>query len=135
VGNDRERPLTRAGRDQADAMASALAEHPITRIVSSPYVRCMETMEPLATKLGLTVHAVAALAEEQPIAEAIELLSILPDNSVACTHGDILPGVVDRLALRGMIIEGDPDWRKGVTWVLDRDCDEFVRGRVIPPPT
>jgi hypothetical protein len=31
-------------------------------------------------------------------------------------------------------VDGEPDWRKGSIWLLDRDGDEFVRGVALPPP-
>jgi 8-oxo-dGTP diphosphatase len=134
IGPDKTRPLTRAGREQALAIMRALAELPVPRTLSSPYRRCVDTLQPLATKLGLSVEAVEALAEGEPAAAAVELMTALPDDSVLCTHGDVLPAVIDVLASRGMAVDGELDWRKGVTWVLERDGDEFVRAHALPPP-
>jgi phosphohistidine phosphatase SixA len=134
VGPDESRPLTRAGKEQAEGIMRALAEQPVPRALSSPYRRCVETMQPLAIKLGLPVEMVGALAEGESAGRVIELLTALPDNSVLCSHGDIIPAVIDVLASRGMAIEGEPDWRKGVTWVLERDGDEFIRAHAVPPP-
>jgi 8-oxo-dGTP diphosphatase len=134
VGPDPDRPLTRAGREQAEALAAVLAEHPVCRILSSPYVRCIETVEPLAQKAGLSVETMLALAEDADPVIAVELLSVVPDHTVACTHGDLVPAIIESLASRGMSVEGEPDWRKGVTWVLERDGDEFVRCHAVPPP-
>ena len=50
-GPDHLRPLTRAGRAQAQALAAWLANEPISRLLSSPYVRCIQTLEPLSQKL------------------------------------------------------------------------------------
>ena len=55
VGPDELRPLTKSGREQADRLAGELADEPITRILSSPYVRCMQTVEPLGRKRGVEV--------------------------------------------------------------------------------
>jgi 8-oxo-dGTP diphosphatase len=134
VGPDEKRPLSKGGREQADALARILAEAPVTRIVSSPYVRCIETVAPLANKLGVPVEPNKALAEGRNVTSAIELLVSLPDFGVACSHGDIIPAVVDALMRQGMHVDGEPDWRKGSIWLLDRDGDEFVRGVALPPP-
>ena len=112
----------------------ALAERPVPRTLSSPYRRCVETLQPLATKLGLFVEEVTVLAEGEPAAAVVEFMTALPDDSVLCTHGDVLPAVIEVLASRGMAVDGDLDWRKGVTWVLERDGDEFVRAHALPPP-
>jgi phosphohistidine phosphatase SixA len=134
VGPDETRPLSKSGREQTHALTRMLAEWPVRRILSSPYVRCMETMQPLAAKLGLPVESTPALAEGHYAQEVIELMAALPDHSVLCTHGDILMAAIEPLEHRGMAIDNEPDWRKGVTWVIERDGDEFIRARVLPPP-
>jgi 8-oxo-dGTP diphosphatase len=134
IGPDEARPLTRAGREQAEAIMRALAERPVPRALSSPYRRCVETLQPLATKLGLPVEMVEVLAEGVSAAVVVEFMTALPDDSVLCSHGDVIPAVIDVLASRGMAVDGEPDWRKGVTWVLERDGDEFVRAHALPPP-
>ena len=50
---DETRPLTRKGGTQADGLVDLLRKHPVRRILSSPAVRCVETVAPLANKLGL----------------------------------------------------------------------------------
>lgn len=42
------------GREQAQAVADRLGELPVAEIVRSPLLRCEQTVEPLAAKLGLT---------------------------------------------------------------------------------
>ncbi|WP_040792400.1 histidine phosphatase family protein [Nocardia paucivorans] len=44
--------LTDRGREQAQAVADRLAGLPIIRIVSSPLLRCLRTVSPLAAELG-----------------------------------------------------------------------------------
>ena len=134
IGPDESRPLTRAGKEQAEAIMELLVERPVPRTLSSPYRRCVETMQPLAEKLGLPIETVVELAEGEPAWRVVELLAALPEDSVLCSHGDVIPAVIDALAARGMAVDGEPDWRKGVTWVLERDGDEFVRAHALPPP-
>jgi phosphohistidine phosphatase SixA len=135
VGPDESRPLTKAGREQVRGITELLIHHPVPRVLSSPYRRCVETVQPLATKLGVPVEIVGALAEGRSAPRLVELMTALPDHSVLCSHGDMIPAVIDLLAARGMEVDGEPDWRKGVTWFLDRDGDEFVRATVVPPPS
>jgi 8-oxo-dGTP diphosphatase len=92
-------------------------------------------VQPLATKLGLEVEATPLLGEGQRASAALELLAALPDYSVLCSHGDLIPALIDALAWRGMHVMGEPDWRKGSMWVIDRDGDEFVRAVAVPPPS
>ena len=135
LGPDEARPLSKSGREQAQGIKRLLAEWPVSRILSSPFVRCMETVTPLANKLGLDVEPTPILAEGFAVTAVLELLAALPDHAVLCSHGDLIPAVIEALARRGMVVDGEPDWRKGATWVLERDGDEFVRASAIPPPS
>src|SRR3954469_967625 len=47
-GVDRLRPLTDAGWAQGTALLDLLGESRPVRLLSSPYVRCVQTLEPLA---------------------------------------------------------------------------------------
>ncbi len=135
LGPDETRPLSKGGREQAQGIKRWLAEWPVPRILSSPYVRCVETMQPLANKLGLAVEANEILAEGNPAGRLLELLAALPDHTVLCSHGDLIPATIEALARRGMVVDGEPDWRKGATWIIERDGDEFVRASATPPPS
>ena len=90
-GDDRERPLDEKGRRQAEALVAPLLEQGARRVVSSPYVRCVETVEPLAAALGVAVEKDERLAEGAGRA-ALELL--VEDGVVACTHGDVIFAVL-----------------------------------------
>jgi len=90
TGDDRVRPLDAAGRAEAAALRGAMRA---TRVVSSPYVRCVETVGPLAVSLGLEVELDERLAEGGSRAAALALLAEL-DGGVACTHGDIVEAVL-----------------------------------------
>ena len=133
-GDDRERPLSRAGQEQAAALTLMLGHLPISRIYSSPYLRCVQTVEPLAKKLSLEVRVTEALAEADVFDDAIALVDKAPKNAVLCSHGDVIPAVIDALMHRGLVIKGEPDWRKGATWVLDRKKSDWAKAKAIPPP-
>jgi 8-oxo-dGTP diphosphatase len=130
-GPDELRPLSGAGREQAESIARRVGEFPVTRVLSSPYVRCVQTVQPLATKVGATVEQTDSLGEGQPVGPVIDLLTDLADYSVLCTHGDILPDTIAALERRGMVVQGPPDWRKGVVWEIDRVNGAFLRARAL----
>mgnify|MGYP000349545033 CR=1 FL=1 len=48
VGDDRLRPLSNKGRTQSEVLADRLAPVATGMLVSSPYLRCIETLQPLA---------------------------------------------------------------------------------------
>jgi len=133
-GPDRDRPLTAPGRLQAAAIADHLNRQPIVRLVSSPYVRCRQTIEPLASQLGLPVEEAGALAEGGSFTAVVDLLASLPDQVVLCSHGDVIPEVIAALERRGTVIDGDPDWRKGAMWIIERDGDKLARAHAVAPP-
>ena len=55
-GDDGVRPIDDLGKRQAEGLVEALAEYELDRIVSSPYVRCVQTVEPLAKARGLELE-------------------------------------------------------------------------------
>ena len=138
-GDDIDRPLTNSGREQAKALAARLAAVSPTVIVSSPYRRCVETVEPLAVAVDLEVRLDERLAEfgsEHVRADAslFDLLHSLPDRAVVCSHGDVIPAIIESLAGAGMRIGGDAQWAKASVWVLERENNRFVSATAWPPP-
>lgn len=62
-GEGADPALSEAGREQAARLPAALARFPITRLVSSPQRRAVQTAEPVAAALGLDVEIDDRLAE------------------------------------------------------------------------
>ncbi len=135
---DELRPLSKAGQRQTAAITAALATVPVSVIWSSPSMRCVQTVEPLAAERGLVIAISPALAEGMGFEGALALLSEVPDHAVLCSHGDVIPEVIEALHRRGVNV-GPVDWRKATRWVLERDGDglpgqAFARAIVVPPP-
>ena len=102
-GPDDLRPLSNTGQRQAAAIKKMLKDAPIERIVSSPSLRCRQTVEPLAEKHGLPVELDDVLAEGTPRDEAVRLVDKFVDsNAVLCTHGDVLTELLDHFAAQGV---------------------------------
>ena len=95
TGDDRRRPLDKKGWKQATRLVDELRELGVTRVLSSPYDRCVQTVEPLAEELGVGIEIDDRLAEGAGRRAALELLGELED-AVACTHGDIVEEVLGR---------------------------------------
>ena len=94
-GDDRLRPLDAKGRRQAEGLIELLTPYPIERVLSSPYLRCTQTVVPLATARGLDVNEVAELAEGSTRADVLRSLGSLEDDCVVlCTHGDVVDELV-----------------------------------------
>jgi 8-oxo-dGTP diphosphatase len=121
-GDDDLRPLSAQGRRQAEHLAGIVGDAPVGRLVASPSRRCAETLGPLRERTGLTVESVEELAEGTGGAKAERfLLSIADQNPVACSHGDVIPRVLQRLHASGMRVQTDTVAAKGSLWVLDLD--------------
>jgi 8-oxo-dGTP diphosphatase len=129
--DDTQRPLTKAGRLQTAALADRLADAGVKTLWSSPYVRCVETLEPLAERLGLTIETDERLAEGTNVQDTLELIREAGDGAVLCTHGDVYTDVINALARRGTRLTTPPEWRKGSLWILDGDLKEATAE---PPP-
>lgn len=135
VGDDRVRPLSKKGQLQAVAIADRLAACSPTRLITSPAVRCRQTLEPLAELVDLAIHDDDRLAEGSAVERSLELVDEMPDGAVLCSHGDVIPDLMAALSRRGMSVVDEPDWRKASVWVLERQADGTVaRANVWPPP-
>jgi Fructose-2,6-bisphosphatase len=120
TGDDTLRPLDDRGLRQALALRE-LAQRAIGRIVSSPYRRCVETVEPLAEALGIPIELDDRLAEGASPQLALALLAEL-DGGLACTHGDVIEAVLGY----GL--------RKGAVAVTDVGPDGAVVLEALPAP-
>lgn len=130
MGDDRLRPLDERGWRQADGLVTQLADFAVDRVLSSPYVRCVQTVEPLARARGLVVEETPALAEGHD-QEAVALVGELAGtNAVLCTHGDLVPPILD------VFLPGDDHEQsdKGSTWVLDVVGPDGEGHRHLSPP-
>jgi 8-oxo-dGTP diphosphatase len=136
VGPDRQRPLSDTGWRQAEGLVGLLGGFGIERILSSPYVRCVQTLEPLARARELSVEPRDELAEGAPIDAAAALADgLLGTTAVLCSHGDILPPLLERLAAaHGVALPRDPPFEKGATWVMEAVDRRLVSARYLPPP-
>jgi len=120
--DDTLRPLDERGQRQAEGLVAQLAERDFSRILSSPYVRCLQSVEPLAEARGLQVGAVEALAEGAGEAAALELFRGLDAPAVASVHGDL-----------AQMLLGE-NLKKSATAVLDVSADSVeVLERLDPP--
>jgi phosphohistidine phosphatase SixA len=133
-GDDTARPISERGAAQTDAITKLLADRPVKRVVSSPYVRCVQTVQPLATAAGLEVEADERLAEGADPDAAFELLLALDDlYGVACTHGDLIPLLLRRLVMLGMAVDGPLLDQKGSVWTIHTKGGAPTKGRYTPP--
>jgi broad specificity phosphatase PhoE len=136
-GADIERPLSKKGWRQAEGLVDMLSRRPIKRILSSPFVRCVQTVQPLAEKLGLEIERRPELAEGAPVDAALELVRDAAGTTVVlCTHGDIVPSLLDVISqVDRLDLPDDVQCPKGSVWELEQDRDGRVtEARYLPAP-
>lgn len=141
-GPDELRPLSAKGRRQAAGLVHVLGnQFPVGRLVSSPSLRCIETLSPLASTLSLDIGVTGALAEGIDPTEALELArpaATLPSGDgalVLCSHGDLIPEILHALrASDDLDLGPHPRCQKGSTWVLEGKRGRFTTATYIPPP-
>jgi 8-oxo-(d)GTP phosphatase len=134
-GPDEERPLTRRGHRQADGLVERFEDLKIERIVSSPFLRCMQTVEPIARSRGLDVEIADELAEGADPERTIEFIRRLePIPTVLCGHGGEIDAVVQAFEAKGANVEGSRGLAKGSVWVLEREDGRVVSARYLPAP-
>lgn len=124
-GPDAERPLSPEGVEQAERIADLLAATPIARIMSSPLLRCVQTVEPLAERLGIAVETPQWLREGSGPDEAAAVARAEAGGIVLCSHGDVLHALVGLLAAEGAPLEPGEPFVKGSVLSLHR-----LNGRV-----
>ena len=124
-GDDRLRPLDRRGRLQAKRLAPLLRAERATQLFSSPYVRCVETVEPAAAD-GLPLELRDELAEGARQADVLRLLEPLAPESIPalCTHGDVIAELI------GL----ERKCSKGAVWELEVERGQISPLRYLPPP-
>lgn len=134
---DALRPLDDAGRRQALALVGLFADRRLVHLLSSPYLRCVQTMEPLAAAFGLSVETSDDLAEGRPweLVEKLALEVAADGPSALCVHGDVMRALIGALRGRAIDLGATPDAAaKGSTWILAVRDDVIVSARHVPPP-
>lgn len=134
-GADQERPLSHQGKKEAEGLLRLARDFtPVSRLLSSPYLRCVQTLTPLAKATDLQVEPSEDLAEGER-ASAVKLVRALAGSDVAiCTHGDVIAEILVTLADEDRIDLGpNPRQAKGSVWLLEGANASFVSARYFPP--
>ena len=134
---DALRPLSRPGERQAEAIADQFGDEPIARVLSSPAVRCIQTVRPLADRLGVALEEEELLREGGgPSGAHLLARSADDDSAVAlCSHGDVIWELLRDLEEAGVPLSRGMPAKKGSTWRLEVRNGAIVRGTYLPPPT
>jgi 8-oxo-(d)GTP phosphatase len=136
-GDDALRPLSGSGQEQARKLDALLGLFGPDRVVSAPPVRCLDSVVPLADRLGLPIDKEPLFGEDaywsDPAAGLSRLreLARVPGVTVVCSQGGVIPDLVGTLVTAAGLPGVDPDdvpARKGSTWLLTFGPDAALRG-------
>jgi 8-oxo-dGTP diphosphatase len=109
--DDRERPLDEDGQRRARELVERLAEFRVDAIHTSPYLRCVQTVLPLAEARELSALLRPELGEAQQATEGRALVQALAaEDVVVCGHRGLEAALVE-----------PPKWRKGAAFVIGPD--------------
>lgn len=103
---DRLRPLSDLGEDQADTLVPTLAAFGPARILSSSAERCLRTATPIAQHLNKAVRVYDGLSQDAWESGDLDALRGIigkvvrrGKNTIICTHRPVLPDAARELAL------------------------------------
>jgi 8-oxo-dGTP diphosphatase len=101
---DADRPLVAVGRRQAQALVPLLAAWSPARVVSSPWERCLQTVEPYLEASGAKLRTRGRLSEDghrrdpAKVARLVTKLLARGRPAAVCTHRPVLSTVLGTLA-------------------------------------
>jgi phosphohistidine phosphatase SixA len=132
-GHDIYRPLSKRGRSEAKRITEALVDVELKMVLSSPATRCVQTVEALAKLNSLDVAEADALWEDALATDMLDVLESLPakGNVAVCSHGNLIPEVIELLANRDGIRVNGRGCEKGSVWELHRKSDSWVSARYL----
>jgi 8-oxo-dGTP diphosphatase len=123
-GDDRERPLDKHGRAQAESLVGQLLAFGANVIYAADRLRCHQTLEPLAEELGTSINNEPLLTEEAYAenrkAGRHRILEIAEADGtpVICTQGKVIPDLIAWWCERDGVRPDKSRNRKGSTWVM-----------------
>lgn len=139
-GEEEDRPLTRVGRRQAEAVAGLLACWAPDRTLSSPWARCRQTLQPYLDQRPEAELEIVPLLSEQslrhrPARIGVAITELLTGDrgALICTHRPVLAVVVEALteftalAVRDQLPDGDPWLAPAEVLVLQISSQRYAR--------
>ncbi|HET6671938.1 MAG TPA: NUDIX hydrolase [Agromyces sp.] len=104
-GPDASRPLAERGVAQAASLVDSLTAWAPKRIVSSPAVRCVTTVAPLAAASGIEIKRDAGISQDAWASGEAEIRRVVGKrvrsgkSAVICGHGPVFPEIIREIAL------------------------------------
>jgi 8-oxo-dGTP diphosphatase len=132
---DQLRPLDAAGQDRAAVIAAVLTAYGVKRLVSSPSLRCTDTLRPFAAQLGAALRTKEGLSEEGYAAEPAravrhhERLVERGAPAALCSHGPVLPALLTTLL--ALVAPDEPEADQVGATLRAAARDKMAKGEVL----
>jgi 8-oxo-(d)GTP phosphatase len=111
-GDDRARPLTKAGEFQAEQVVPVLGAYGVRQVLSSSSKRCWTSVAPYAEVADVDLEVTPDLSEEEATPDLVtghvQRILSAKEPAVLCTHRPVLPWVFEALGLKP--VELEPGW-------------------------
>jgi 8-oxo-(d)GTP phosphatase len=134
-GNDQLRPLDAAGKQRSGTIAGLLAAYGVRRLVSSPSVRCADTLRPYAALIGAPLRTKDGLSEEgyaeDPTRAPRHLERLIERGApaVLCSHGPVVPDLLGILC--SLVSDEDDTEGEVATALAEAARDKMSKGEVL----
>jgi phosphohistidine phosphatase SixA len=127
---DSFRALSPAGWAQADGLSAELGGVVDFRcLLSSPSLRCRQTLMPLAQALGLDIDPVPELARSAGVDGVLRLLcSEAAHGAALCTHPEMVAGALMRLRRDGVALGLSVTAAAASAWLIEDRSDVAAAG-------
>jgi 8-oxo-dGTP diphosphatase len=109
---DAARPLSTRGKKQARAIVGPLLAFGVRKVISSPAVRCVKTVTPLAEALDRSIETTKLLSQDAWEEGRSDPRTIIGQRvrarkpAVLCSHGPLLPDILSEMALATGTLRG-----------------------------
>ncbi|MGD9618640.1 MAG: NUDIX domain-containing protein [Mycolicibacterium sp.] len=131
-GDDRNRPLDKHGRAQAESLVGQLLSFGACELYAADRTRCRQTLDPLAEELATVIRDEPELTEEayadnrKAARQRVLEIAATSPNPVICTQGKVIPDLIGWWCARDGVRPDKSQNRKGSTWVMS-----LCNGRLI----
>ena len=139
-GDDRERPLDKHGRAQAELLVGQLLAFGANELYAADKVRCDQTLEPLAQELPTTIHSEPGLTAEAYAEnkkrgrQRVLEIAAADGTPVICTQGEVIPDLIAWWCDRDGVRPDKAPNRKGSYWVLSLSNGRLVAADHVDNP-
>ena len=104
-GEDSARPLAGRGVEQASALVETVRAYGPKKIVASTALRCVSTVTPLATAIGLEIQRTELISQDAYESGQAQVRKVIGKRvragktAVLCSHGPVIPEMLREIAL------------------------------------